>query len=193
MARTVQNFPLLDIETTFEPNNMWTLEDQGLKFVSTMDRACTVYQKGLRHIKDIADPGWNKFLTWDDAWLKYSLTDIFEDSWFKLVIRYRIFRSPGGWLAEVDILCPWASIWSTWVPNVDQTGAHGHKMSTSVGQVDAPPSKEWVGQLGYKLRSAVDCESRIYEGFLQKVEGAKINTHSKLMPKRLPFDNILLL
>ena len=43
MVRTVQNFPLLDIETTFEPNNMWTLEDQGLKFVRTMDRACTVY------------------------------------------------------------------------------------------------------------------------------------------------------
>ena len=36
--------------------------------------------------------------------------------------------------AEVDILCPWTPIWSTWMPNVDQMGAHGHKMSTSANQ-----------------------------------------------------------
>ena len=29
------------------------------------------------------------------------------------------------------ILCPWASIWSTWVPNVDQMNIHGHKMQSS--------------------------------------------------------------
>ena len=29
---------------------------------------------------------------------------------------------------EPDNLCPWAPIWSTWVPNVDHMGTHGHKM-----------------------------------------------------------------
>ena len=33
--------------------------------------------------------------------------------------------------AKADILCPGAPIWSTWVSNVDQMGAHGHKMSSS--------------------------------------------------------------
>ena len=30
--------------------------------------------------------------------------------------------------AKPDILCPRAPMWSTWVPNVDQMGAHGHKV-----------------------------------------------------------------
>ena len=31
-------------------------------------------------------------------------------------------------LAELNILCPWAPIWSTFGTHVDQMGAHGHKM-----------------------------------------------------------------
>ena len=34
----------------------------------------------------------------------------------------------GPYVAEPDILWPWAPIWSTWVPNVDQMNTHGHKM-----------------------------------------------------------------
>ena len=37
-----------------------------------------------------------------------------------------------GYKLEVDILCPWASIWVYIGHHVDQMGAYGHKMSTSV-------------------------------------------------------------
>ena len=37
-------------------------------------------------------------------------------------------RNRGVRLAWPYILCPWAPIGYTWAPNVDQMGAHGHKM-----------------------------------------------------------------
>ena len=39
-----------------------------------------------------------------------------------------MFACKVGFRAEPNILCLWAPVWSTWVPNVDQMGAHGHKM-----------------------------------------------------------------
>ena len=44
---------------------------------------------------------------------------------FKFSSKYRVEH----WASKPDILCPWAPVWSTWVPNVVQMDAHGHKMS----------------------------------------------------------------
>ena len=46
-------------------------------------------------------------------------------------------KQPVHWFfAKPDILCPWAPIWSTLGTHVDQTGAHGLKMSGS-GSLEA--------------------------------------------------------
>ena len=75
------------------------------------------------------------------------------------------------WLlyAEPYILCPWAPICSTWVPNVDQMGAHWHKCRAIL-------VCDWYGSPTCRSVSYLKSTYKSYEGM--KVMGGWVECWS---------------